>query len=76
VARRQPFNVQMGLGHATSQDAEFPGTVLHKGIGEEAARGLYRRWADLMTGASWSEIDELVATRQKVRALEEAASAE
>jgi phenylpropionate dioxygenase-like ring-hydroxylating dioxygenase large terminal subunit len=70
VARNNRFNVQMGLGHWTTTDEQLPGTVLQRGIGEEAARGLYQHWAELMTGASWAEIAEMKARRATERALE------
>ena len=47
VARRGRFNVQMGLGHERIDDPEFPGKVNHV-YGEMAARGFYRRWAELL----------------------------
>lgn len=45
-ARQRPFNLQMGLGHA-SADPRLPGRTNHV-YGEEAARGFYRRWAELL----------------------------
>lgn len=55
VARRQRFNLQMGLGHPR-QDPRFPGTVSHV-FSEEAARGFYARLARMLAGESWEEID-------------------
>jgi hypothetical protein len=46
-ARNQPLNIQMGLGHSSTEDPLFPGKTNHV-FGEEAARGFYKRWADLM----------------------------
>jgi 3-phenylpropionate/trans-cinnamate dioxygenase alpha subunit len=63
VARSHPLNARMGLGHANHDLGEYPGRTNYV-FGEEAARGLYRRWADLMTGKSWAELAELQAARE------------
>jgi phenylpropionate dioxygenase-like ring-hydroxylating dioxygenase large terminal subunit len=57
VARSTRFNAQMGLGHETIDDEGFPGRTNHV-YAEEAARGLYRRWADLMGAKSWAEVPD------------------
>jgi len=62
VARSHPLNARMGLGHANHDLGDYPGRTNYV-FGEEAARGLYRRWADLMTGKSWAELAELQAAR-------------
>jgi phenylpropionate dioxygenase-like ring-hydroxylating dioxygenase large terminal subunit len=54
VARQQMFNAQMGLGHVSTSDMDLPGSVLYRAIGEEAARGLYRRWSQMVSGQPWS----------------------
>ncbi|MGE3447476.1 MAG: aromatic ring-hydroxylating dioxygenase subunit alpha [Microbacteriaceae bacterium] len=47
MVRQTDFNVSMGLGQH-SQDAHgLPGRISHM-FSEEAARGFYRRWAQLM----------------------------
>jgi phenylpropionate dioxygenase-like ring-hydroxylating dioxygenase large terminal subunit len=48
VARQRPFNLQMGLGHEIYDDPKYPGRTNHV-YGEEAARGFYRRWAQLLS---------------------------
>jgi phenylpropionate dioxygenase-like ring-hydroxylating dioxygenase large terminal subunit len=48
MARRQQFNLQMGLGHARTEHPLFPGTI-NNVYGEEAARGFYRRWAEMIS---------------------------
>jgi hypothetical protein len=53
-ARRQPFNLQMGLGNEQS-DARFPGPLSYV-FSEAAARGLYTRWARMMAGESHAEL--------------------
>jgi len=47
-ARRQKLNIQMGLGHELNDDPEYPGRTNHV-YGEMAARGFYRRWAELIS---------------------------
>ena len=46
IARRKPYNYQMGIGHL-AQDVELPG-VLTEGICEENARGFYSGWVKMM----------------------------
>jgi phenylpropionate dioxygenase-like ring-hydroxylating dioxygenase large terminal subunit len=48
MARRQKFNVTMGLGHARTDHPDFPGRV-NNVYGEEAARGFYRNWAEMIS---------------------------
>ena len=52
MARRNNFNVQMGLGHERNDDPRFPGKVNHV-YAETAARGFYRRWAELLNRPRW-----------------------
>jgi phenylpropionate dioxygenase-like ring-hydroxylating dioxygenase large terminal subunit len=47
MARRQPFNVSMGLG-GDRRDEEYPG-ITSGPYSEGAARRFYRRWADLLS---------------------------
>jgi 3-phenylpropionate/trans-cinnamate dioxygenase subunit alpha len=69
-ARQGTFNVQMGLGHE-ERLADIPG-VRADTYSEAAARGLYRRWADLMSGLTWAEIAELDAARRATENEQEA----
>ncbi|WAG81555.1 aromatic ring-hydroxylating dioxygenase subunit alpha [Metapseudomonas furukawaii] len=63
-SRSNQFNVQMGLGHA-SLDKDIPGVGTgRRPFSEEAARGFYRRWGDLMSGLSWADIVELDKARR------------
>ncbi|HUA34677.1 MAG TPA: aromatic ring-hydroxylating dioxygenase subunit alpha [Candidatus Binataceae bacterium] len=48
IARRQKLNLGMGLGHARTDDPMFPGKI-NNVYGEEAARGFYRKWAELIS---------------------------
>jgi phenylpropionate dioxygenase-like ring-hydroxylating dioxygenase large terminal subunit len=63
-ARRNPLNVQMGLGHLGLDKGDTPSRTNHV-YGEEAARGMYQRWADLLSGKSWDELDRIVKERQR-----------
>ena len=47
-ARRTKLNLSMGLGHAQTDHPKFPGTI-NNVYGEEAARGFYRRWAEMIS---------------------------
>jgi hypothetical protein len=58
VARRYPYNYQMGLGYEGA-DADLPG-VVSEGYSEQNQRALYQRWADMMAGHAW---DTQVAQR-------------
>jgi benzene/toluene dioxygenase alpha subunit/biphenyl 2,3-dioxygenase alpha subunit len=46
-ARNTPFNAQMGLGRARSDDPDFPGNVDYV-LSEEAARGFYSNWLRML----------------------------
>ena len=53
-SRRQPFNLQMGIGNEQS-DARFPGKLSYV-FSEAAARGFYTRWARMMAGETHAEL--------------------
>jgi hypothetical protein len=53
-ARRQPFNLQMGLGNEQT-DRRFPGPLSYV-FSEAGARGLYTRWARMMAGETHAEL--------------------
>ncbi len=55
VARSHPLNAQMGIGHAQRDVEGLPARTNHV-YGEEAARGLYRRWEQLVKGTPWSQL--------------------
>jgi 3-phenylpropionate/trans-cinnamate dioxygenase alpha subunit len=63
VARQHKLNAAMGIGHMSVDADGLPSRTNHV-YGEEAARGLYARWADLMQSATWDE----VAERERARA--------
>jgi 3-phenylpropionate/trans-cinnamate dioxygenase alpha subunit len=48
MARSTPFNVQMGMHGAPIETDEVPGIVRHV-FCENAARGMYERWHELIT---------------------------
>jgi phenylpropionate dioxygenase-like ring-hydroxylating dioxygenase large terminal subunit len=54
AARRQPMNLQLGLGHEPV-DEELPGS-LGTSPSEHNQRAFYARWAEVMDAASWSQI--------------------
>jgi benzene/toluene dioxygenase alpha subunit/biphenyl 2,3-dioxygenase alpha subunit len=49
-ARKTVLNIQMGAGEAKDVDPEFPGAI-GTPYSEEAARGFYARWQELMLDA-------------------------
>ncbi|GAA2646253.1 aromatic ring-hydroxylating dioxygenase subunit alpha [Streptomyces vastus] len=65
VARQSYFNAQMGLGHERWDAEGLPGRTAGDMYQEMAARGMYQRWADLMSGLSWEEIAAKDADRMK-----------
>jgi phenylpropionate dioxygenase-like ring-hydroxylating dioxygenase large terminal subunit len=54
IARRYPYNYQMGMGYESSH-AAVPGTV-SVGISEQNQRGFYKRWAECMEARSWADM--------------------
>ncbi|MPZ15350.1 MAG: Rieske 2Fe-2S domain-containing protein [Chloroflexi bacterium] len=55
IARRLPYNFQMGLGHAFSDD-RVPGITLNNRTAEENQRARLRRWVEFMEAGSWDDI--------------------
>ena len=54
IARRYPYNYQMGMG-AEGTHAVGPGVVT-VGMSEQNQRGFYKRWAEVMAATSWAEL--------------------
>ena len=54
IARRHPYNYEMGLG-IEKLDYQVPGTITG-GITEENQRAFYNRWSQLMDAKSWDSI--------------------
>lgn len=48
------LNYQMGIGRSTDADPDYPGTVGEL-YSDNAARGLYARWGELMNTPAWHE---------------------
>ncbi len=55
IARRRPYNYQLGLG-AGSKLEGMPGKVSEELITEDNQRNMYATWDQFMRGQSWSEI--------------------
>lgn len=68
MARQTSFNAQMGLGHEERDLGGMPGRMTDDMFSEMAARGMYQRWADLMSGLSWQEIADLDKRRRQEEA--------
>jgi len=62
MTRHTPFNVQMGLHGAPLATDEVPGVVRHV-FCENAARGMYERWHELMIAPSADEAERVRAAR-------------
>lgn len=62
-ARHNTFNMQMGLGHDERNVHGLPG-LSNDVYSEVAARGFYRRWADLVGGMAWTDILDADRERQ------------
>jgi hypothetical protein len=54
IARRYPYNYEMGLGLAYP-DYGVPGVTTDR-IAEQNQRGFYQRWAELMAARSWEDL--------------------
>jgi phenylpropionate dioxygenase-like ring-hydroxylating dioxygenase large terminal subunit len=54
IARRYPYNYEMGLGLAYP-DYGVPGVTTDR-IAEQNQRGFYQRWAELMATRSWEKL--------------------
>ena len=64
IARRYPYNYEMGLGRATTafedHGLKLPGTILDvpgQSASENNQRGFYTRWRQLMEADGWAEMD-------------------
>ena len=56
ASRRMPLNYQMGIGHDRF-DAGLGAWASEQRISENNHRHFYRRWAELMAGRSWAELE-------------------
>jgi phenylpropionate dioxygenase-like ring-hydroxylating dioxygenase large terminal subunit len=54
MARRYPFNYQIGIGRKRASE-DYPGS-LGPAPSEHNQRGLYRRWAELMAADTWADV--------------------
>ncbi len=54
IARRHPYNYQLGLG--SRLDVDFPAGLVDKIPTEQNQRGYYGRWAAFMEAKSWNEL--------------------
>jgi hypothetical protein len=70
IARRYPYNYQMGLGHARPVES-VPGAVdAGSFFSEQNARSFFGRWAQLMDAASWDELRQADGSRANGHRLE------
>ena len=65
-ARNSKLCLEMGLGQEKRRDDGIPG-ITNYIFSETAARGMYQRWADLLSSESWQEVlDKTAAYQQEV----------
>ncbi len=62
IARRRPYNYQIGLGHFNEQD-HMPGRIV-EGLSEQNQMGMYAFWAELMDAESWDDLFDKRERRQ------------
>jgi 3-phenylpropionate/trans-cinnamate dioxygenase subunit alpha len=67
MARQKMFNAQMALGHANADELVPGARIVLNRIGEEPARGMYRRWAEMMAASSWPELLEADRVREAIK---------
>ena len=63
IARRYPYNYQMGMGHEApafeADGLELPGQIRNVTVAkaaEQNQRGFYTRWVDFLTAPNWDEL--------------------
>lgn len=56
IARKKPFNAQMGMGQEEYDTGGLPGKTGYV-YAETAARGFYNRWKTMMLSNNWSDIN-------------------
>ena len=63
-ARNTKLCLEMGLGQEKRREDGIPG-ITNYIFSETAARGMYQRWADLLSSESWQEVHEKTAAYQQ-----------
>lgn len=63
-ARNTNLCLEMGLGQEKRREDGIPG-ITNYIFSETAARGMYQRWADLLSSESWQEVQEKTAAYQQ-----------
>ena len=53
IARRHPYNYQMGLGGKQIENQGVPGRTSQANFSEQNQRGFYKRWAAFMSSDDW-----------------------
>lgn len=65
VAQQQTFNCELAKHRVSTENPEgFPGITFSYVFGEEAARGFYRYWTQIMTSPDWDAIRSIGQTAQ------------
>jgi 3-phenylpropionate/trans-cinnamate dioxygenase alpha subunit len=56
MSRNTSWNAQLGMRHLRSNAEGLPGVTTDSPYAEHAGRGIYQRWADLLSADSWSDV--------------------
>jgi phenylpropionate dioxygenase-like ring-hydroxylating dioxygenase large terminal subunit len=58
IARRYPYNYEMGIGFEHTEDPipDIPGATISDIPSEKNQRAYYARWAELISGKSWDHL--------------------
>ncbi|RLA12998.1 MAG: aromatic ring-hydroxylating dioxygenase subunit alpha [Gammaproteobacteria bacterium] len=75
MARKKPLVYQQMLGRARYDADGLPGKTVPHVYAEEAARGMYQHYADLMSGKPWPDLEKLKKAREQRERAELAAAA-
>ena len=65
VARSNPMLYKAQYGREREDADGWPGTTAPHVYADAGSRGLYRHYADMMSGKSWAEIEQLKAARKQ-----------
>ena len=56
MARRLPYNFEMGLRRGTEDKPRMPGTTFDYRLSEESGRARFSRWLAFMEAKSWDDL--------------------
>jgi 3-phenylpropionate/trans-cinnamate dioxygenase alpha subunit len=65
-SRTTRWNAQLGMGHLGRGVDGLPGVTADSMYAEHAGRGIYQRWADMLSADSWSDLASIEERRQAI----------